>query len=402
MVNRNRTASLFSKKIKQFHWARISVVFVVLTLILCVGCQEDKGEKVISVVPSHDDDKIIEEINSVDENVYEDTDEEEENEKEPLSEKDTDNAIEETPENQHFSKTTGLPIEIEYLNKRPIAVMFDNHYKARFQSGLSDADIVYEVLAEGLITRYMGIIQKMEPEVIGPVRSARPYFIQLALSYDPLYVHVGGSNQAFLDIKHYKMADVDGLSVGSGVYYRTQHKSMPHNMYTSYEGIVKEQTRKNYLQEVTYEGLSISNVKSELDGTPVSELKVVYKPTSSNDSTGYYIEFKYNESQKNFERYVNGKAHKDETTGIHLRADNVLVLKAKHKVLDSAGRRQIDVVGKGQGYYFNGGKYIPIEWEKVDGYSATKYYDLEGQEILLNPGITWIQIIPLSTDVQMK
>lgn len=298
--------------------------------------------------------------------------------------------------------TTGLPIDAEDLNKRPIAVMFDNHYKARAQSGLSDADVVYEILAEGLITRYMGIIQKMEPQVIGPVRSARPYFIQLALSFDPLFVHVGGSHQALLDIKHYKMADVDGLSVGSGVYYRTQHKSIPHNMYTSYEGIVKEQVRKNYHQEVTYEGLSINSVRTDLEGTEVSEMKVVYKPASSNDGTGYYIEFKYNEMNKKFERYVNGKAHKDETTEIHLAADNVLVLKAKHKVLDSEGRRQIDVVGKGEGFYFNEGMYIPIKWEKEDGYSATKYFDLEGQEFKLNPGITWIQIIPLSTTIEMK
>jgi hypothetical protein len=373
------------------------LILLVLILVLFVGCKNNQALNGSSQMPELelDNDKIIEEINTINDKVDDDS-------KEVIGVDEATTELNIPEEEEFYSKTTGLPIALDDLNKRPIAVMFDNHYKARLQSGLSHADIIYEVLAEGLITRYMGIFQEREPEVVGPVRSARPYFIQLALSYDPLYVHVGGSDQAFIDIKRYKMADVDGLSVGSGVYYRTQHKSMPHNMYTSYEGIIKEQTRRNYNQEVTYEGLSIQNFKSQIKGTEISELKVVYKPISSKDSTGYIVDFKYDEEAKHFKRYINGQAHTDETTAIHLYADNILVLKAKHQVLDSAGRRQIDVVGSGEGYYYNEGMYIPIKWEKEDVYSATKYFDLKGHEFKLNPGISWIQIIPLSTDVQMK
>jgi len=296
-----------------------------------------------------------------------------------------------------YSPITGLPIGDDLAKQRPVAVMLDNHYAARWQAGLSDADVVYEVLAEGLITRYLAIFQSHVPDVIGPVRSARPYYIQLALSYNPLYVHVGGSDQAFLDIKRLKMADIDGMKAGYDVYYRTDHKYIPHNMYTSYTGISKEASRRGYLEEVSYEGMFIDVTHHPISGDPGQYLKVIYKPSSSSDPTGYFIEFKYDEDKQQYMRYVNGQAHKDETTEIHLAADNVVVLHAKHTVLDSAGRRAVDIVGQGKGYYLNRGVSMPITWSKAGGYEVTKYYDMNGEELKLNPGKTWIQVISDST-----
>lgn len=359
---------------------------IVLVALLMVGCEDDNT----SNVPEESESNTVEAI-------------------EPTVEVDLKlDEVEEVPEESVeeevqvfdgiYSPLTGLEVTEESLLQRPVAVMLDNHHAARFQSGLSDADVVYEVLAEGLITRYLAIFQSKVPQVIGPVRSARPYYIQLALSYNPLYVHVGGSDQAFIDIKRLQMADIDGMRAGSDVYYRTDHKFIPHNMYTSFEGISIEQKRRGYLDEVTYEGMSIGPEVQTLEGEPASYLKVIYKPSSSYDPMGYFIEFKYDQASKTYKRYVNGEAQKDETTEIHLQADNVLVLKAGHEILDNEGRRAVGVVGEGVGYYLNQGVSVPITWTKAGGTLATKYYYVTGDPLVLNPGKTWVQIIPTTTD----
>lgn len=364
------------------------VIWVMVTLMVLwsmIGCEKKQDNVLKTIEPLMDTtdevaqviDKIEEEIDAIEEELEEET-------------------------TGFYGPLTGLPVEASTLDQRPIAVMLDNHVSARFQSGLSDADVVYEVLAEGSITRYMAVFQSRLPDVIGPVRSARPYYIQLALSYNPLYVHVGGSDQAFIDIKRLQMADIDGMKAGSDVYYRTDHKSIPHNMYTSYKGITTEQNRRNYSEKVTYEGLSIKSDYQAIEGDKADYLKVTYKSPTDKDKLGYYIEFKYDTETKAYKRYVNGQAQKDETTGIHLEADNILVLKADHKILDSAGRREVDVVGQGLGYYLNQGVSMKIIWVKSEGTSATTYFDEDKNEIFLNPGITWVQIIPTSSDPIMN
>lgn len=297
------------------------------------------------------------------------------------------------PEGKIFSKLTGLEITEEESLKRPIVVMLDNHYKARPQAGLSDAEVIYEVLAEGSITRYMAVIQSKTPEVVGPIRSARPYFIERALEFNPLYVHVGGSMQALTDIINYKVADIEGLSVGAGVFYRTDHKNMPHNAYSSHDGIRKEATRKGFYEEVEFSGMPITYQPYQLEGESCNHVTIQYKAPSAGDAIGYSIAFRYMAEENHYIRYVNGEEHLDEETKIQLYADNIIIQKATHKVLDSAGRREIGMISTGQGYYVNKGVYIPITWKKENLYAQTKYYYEDGSELLLNPGITWIQVI---------
>jgi hypothetical protein len=278
--------------------------------------------------------------------------------------------------------------------------MMDNHYKARPQSGLSEAEVVFEILAEGLITRYMAVIQVAEPKVIGPVRSARPYYLKRALEFNPLYVHVGGSMQAMADIVSYEMADVDGLV--SGQFYREDHKNMPHNAYISHDGIRVHADYRGYYKEVEFEGLPIGYDINELNGLSTSEVKVEYKAPSNGDSYGYVVEFKYNEANKNYERYVNGVKHLDETTEILLTADNIIVQKVVHKTIDNEGRRELSMIGTGSGYYINRGERIEIVWEKTSDRGQTKYYLEDGSELILNPGITWVQVIKSGTEPYFK
>lgn len=372
----------------------------ILLLILCltfVGCGNDKNS-------TNDMTNAIDSIETTlpetDNVVEESTETEEVTETEEITEVEEESEAKEVidPTGKIFSKLTGLEITEEESMKRPIVVMLDNHYKARPQAGLSEAEVVYEILAEGLITRYMAVFQRYEPEVIGPVRSSRPYYIQRALEFDPLYVHVGGSMQALTDIINYKMADIDGLSVGSGVFNRTSHKNMPHNAYSNHDGIRKEADRKNYFTEVDFAGMPISYETRELDGEPALKVTVQYKQPSASDSVGYFISFEYDEEKEHYLRYVNSKKHLDEESDVHLYADNIIVQKTYHKTIDNAGRREITMVGSGDGYYMNGGSYIKITWKKAGTYEQTKYYYEDGSELILNPGITWVQVIKPSME----
>jgi hypothetical protein len=119
----------------------------------------------------------------------------------------------------------------------------------------------------------------------------------------------------------------------------------------------------------------------------------VYKNPTSRDSVGYYIEFKYNEETGRYERFVNGKPHVDENDETPLCADNIIVQIAYHKVIDDEGRRRIDLIGQGKGYFITNGEKLEITWSKSDRYARTVYKDASGDEISFNPGVTWFQIV---------
>lgn len=289
---------------------------------------------------------------------------------------------------------TGLYVKEESIAQRPIVAMLDNHYGARPQSGLKDAEVIYEILAEGNITRYMAVFQTALPEDLGPIRSARPYYISRALEYDPYYVHVGGSEQAKKDIRNLNMADIDGLSSGSNVFWRTKHKRIPHNMYSNAGAIIKEGNRKGYRTEVTIETLKFKETAETLNGDACLGLDIIYLQPTNRDKDGYHVGFVYNEETGLYERLVNSKPYSDEIDGAALTTRNIIVQYASHKVLDSEGRLAVGIVGSGKGYYISSGEKIAMTWEKKDRRALTRYYDLEGSEIELNPGKLWIQVVP--------
>lgn len=293
------------------------------------------------------------------------------------------------------SPISGIYGDEEKVNRRPVAVMFDNDPKARWQAGLSQAEVVYEFLVEPPYTRYMGIFLLNDPEIIGPVRSARPYFIATLLEYDPLYVRVGGSEQAKADVKKYNVADIDGLY--SSVFWRETKtgKKAPNNMYISMEGIRKEQKRLNYKETGDYEGFPFNEKDLDIDGESAKEVLIKYY---SNNTTKY----EYDEEKKVYNRYKDGKLHIDEVDQITITAKNIFILEANTKVIDNEGRMEIQVIGEGKGLYITNGKYKSIVWKKASVNDKIKFFDLEGKEIKLNPGTTWIQYTKPDPDVDIK
>lgn len=300
------------------------------------------------------------------------------------------------------SMLNGLPLEASLIARRPIAVMLDNQVKARPQAGLSEADVIIEALAEGEITRYMAIFQSRDPKTIGPVRSARPYFIDKALEYDAYYVHAGGSEEALGDVKRQGVADLDALREGKATFWRKSHKKAPHNLYTSPDALRKTADAHKYRtdwngipQNFSYEG-------GPVGGTPFTETALHFKGPGKGDSTGYTAVFKAVPDSPRMMRTVNGRPHVDETTQEPLYAENLIIQIATHRVIDSEGRLEVALIGSGTGFYCREGRYWPIRWEKNSAGEPTVYKLEDGTALKMKPGILWVEIFPTKKIIEFK
>lgn len=270
--------------------------------------------------------------------------------------------------------------------------MFDNHPRARWQSGLKDAEIIYEFSVEAPYTRYMGIFLMNDPESIGSIRSSRPYFVTTVLEYDAVYARVGGSEQAKADIRSLKVADIDGLSSSNKVFWRKGHKKMPHNLYSSMEVLRKTQNEKGYKELGEYTAFKFKEDEEDIYGQLANAVTINY---NKNNTTVY----NYDIDNKVYTRTKDGKLHIDEIGEAQIIAKNIIVQEAKTRVIDNEGRIEIDLIGEGKGKYITNGRFIDIRWKKQSREGKTLYYDLDDNEIIFNPGVTWIQVVGIDPDI---
>lgn len=355
---------------------KLMLLFLIaFTFSFLIGCDAKKEEPV-----------IIEQKTEIDIN---DTDDVE------IIDSEETNEIQEVKKEGLPSPISGIYTKEENINKRPFAVMLDNQIKARPQAGLDGAEIVYEILAEGNITRYMAIFLANEPNLIGPVRSARPYFLDKAMEFDALYVHDGGSPQALKDIRNLKIGDISAQSRGKDTFWRKNHKKRPHNEYTSADAIRKAAKQSRYKENVDFDKYIFNNEDQKIDGDSLTYVKIPYSKT-------YKPNFKYNDEDGLYYRCINEKPHLDEVSKVQLTAKNIIVQKAITKVIDSEGRKEISLVGKGRGFFITKGEIREITWEKKSRRAITRFFYEEGEEIRLNPGVTWIEVIPSNFELITK
>lgn len=326
---------------------------------------------------------------------------------EALEEEAEEDVVEEIPQedpqelidpNMVLSPLDGLSYYPEDLAKRPVAVSIDNHPRARWQAGISQAEIVYEVEVEHPYTRYLCIFLAKEPDQVGPVRSARPYIIYYALENDGIFVHVGGSQDAFAEIKRLSVADVDGLYSGAMWRYNDTGKYAPHNMYTTLASIRKEAERYGYRSDSKYEGYSFNEkdtlLTESFEAGSAKEVNIVYNAYNTTD----YI---YDEESSLYLRFKDKEDHLDELDKKQVSAKNILVIEASKSVLDNEGRLFIGTIGQGKGTYITNGQSIPITWEKADEKSRLYFY-ADSEELKLNPGNTWIQVVNSLKSLTLK
>lgn len=295
---------------------------------------------------------------------------------------------------------TGLPMEPEYEQNRPIAIMLNNLKAAQPQLGISQADIVYEVPVEGGITRMLCLYQTVEGvETLGSVRSARPYFVELALGHDAIYVHAGGSQEAYSNLRSWQVDHMDGVRGGEDakIFWRDPERKKSngyeHSLLTSGEKI-QEYLSKGKLRLEHNEGWNYLQAFAE-DGTPAGgETAEHVKVRFSAYKTGT---FDYDAASGKYLVGQYGKEHVDGSTGDQVAATNVLVLKTSVAVLDNVGRLRVQTTGEGEGLYFCGGKTVPIRWSRRDRNAAFDYTLEDGSSLALGQGNSYVCILSPKT-----
>ncbi|QJD84755.1 DUF3048 domain-containing protein [Cohnella herbarum] len=285
---------------------------------------------------------------------------------------------------------TGLPAESEVSN-RPFAVMINNLKPARPQSGLTQADIVWELLAEGGITRFAAVFQSKEfTDPIGPIRSIRPYFIQVGEFYSGVLVHAGASNDAFAILQRQHKEDLDEITNAGAYFYRDKSRKAPHNVYSTLEQLRAGAEKRKYSNTATMPLLSFNSAPTQL-ATAAAATQIDIKFMLSD----YKVSYAYDSVKAVYSRSINGEPHIDKNNDQQLTATNLVVLSAKHDIKDDVGRLVVDLNSGGKAILFQNGKAIPCEWERKEGDVIRLVKD--GQELPFLPGVTYYHVVPNST-----
>jgi len=297
-----------------------------------------------------------------------------------------------------------LTIYDEDSNKRPIAVMIDNNVGYSSQVGLQDAFVTYEAIVEGGLTRMMAIFKDKNTTLIGPVRSSRHYFLDYALEYDSIYAHYGWSTFAENDIKSLRVNNINGLYVDSA-YWRDRKIAAPHNVFTNIETLYKSAENLGYQTTtdewealpITSDTVDLTKIKNknctDTDcNTGLVQANKVTIPYSNSQTRSYA----YDNERKVYLRYMNHNAHIDRDSKEQYHYKNIIIIKVRNKTLDSYGRQDLDTTGTKEAYYITNGYAIPITAKKDSRSGKTIYNYMDGSEVRLNDGNTFIQIEPVN------
>ena len=287
-----------------------------------------------------------------------------------------------------------LQIVDENSTSRPYAVMINNINVARpLQSGLQDAYIIYEIIVEGGITRYMALFLDQDTERIGSIRSARHYFLDYALENDAIYVHHGQSPQAQSDFSKLGVDRVVVDNTKTGWRDNSLKVATEHRLFTSIEklnsGLGKIRTTRNndLLLNYSIDELDLSKMENAQSTQSVS-IKYSSSTTSS---------YEYDSENQVYKRFVNDKAHTDYVTKEQYTFKNIITYQVGNYTIndgENKGRQELENIGSGTGYFISNGYAVPIKWEKDSRASQTKYYYENGEELIVNDGNTFIQIQP--------
>ena len=312
-------------------------------------------------------------------------------EEEPEAEEPVESEV--THEGEAQSFLTGEWLPEEETKNRPLAMMFGNTTDALPQYGIGEADVLYECLVEGGLTRLMGIFDNYnDAPKYGSVRSCRLYYAHIAKEYDAIYAHYGQADIAKSFLNSDAIDNLNGLdgSVESLMYYRSSDRPAPHNVFATPKGIAAAIEKKGYrtTHGDDYNGLFLFADGEEpvvLNGRDAYAMQTTYP----NSKTW----FEYDSESGLYKRFHYKKAHVDGETGDQLAFTNVIFQIVPGRVIDKKGRMEFDTVGNGRAIYFTGGKCEDITWKKDSLESSTHFYDGNGDQLVMNPGKTSICII---------
>lgn len=291
----------------------------------------------------------------------------------------------------------GVMTDADSAKKHPLAIMIENHTQARPQAGLVKASIVYEAIAEGGITRFMGIFGTNEAEVVGPVRSARPYYVDWAEGYDAYYAHVGGNATALDQIYADGVLDLNQFSY-TAPYWRDNNLnvSREHTMFTSTTKLRVQAQENGYSTANNFTKYKFKDDPKE-GSDEAKFLPQAQKISVNISSYNYNVYFEYDPEKNSYKRFMANQAHTDRTSGDQLQPKNIVVMtvsRTPHTTRINENGWLMETVGSGDATIFLDGKEIKGSWKKSSRSDREIFYDQNGEEIIFNRGQLWITVIP--------
>lgn len=294
--------------------------------------------------------------------------------------------------------------------RRPLAVMVENHTESRPQSGLSSADIIYEAIAEGGITRFMAIFYCNLADIqVGPVRSARTYYLDWLNEYDALYAHVGGANtpgpaNALGQIIQYGVKDLNQFSIGFPVFWRDYQRlghpvATEHTMYSTTAKLWGVGAKRGWTATDSA-GIKWDSkftpwkFKEDKGGGSVTDIKVRFWDSQP----GYDVVWTYDSTQNSYKRKNGDSDHMDLNNNTQLTAKNIVVQFQRETNANDGYPGNVHLlygtIGSGKALIFQDGDVIEGKWVKPSRLARSKYVNKDGQEIEFNKGQIWIQTVP--------
>lgn len=296
--------------------------------------------------------------------------------------------------------------------RRPLAIMVENSFAARPQSGLNLADIVFEAVDEYGITRFVAIYYNNDAPQVGPVRSSRPYYAEIARGFDPYYAFFGTYPENYKYIQDMNMLTLSAMSdssgqssiVGIAPYWRDYNRSkiQEHTAFMSTYALRDQAAKIGYPQDGGVIPLNFKSDAVEGERGSASRINIDFG-TASYAPKGFNVNYIYNRGNNSYSRIMGGKAHCDYNTGQQITAKNVVVM-----ITDIAGpidqwkHMSVRTIGSGTALIFLDGNAIQGTWERGSIYDPFTYRDGSGNVINFNSGATWIHLVQDSSKVSFQ
>lgn len=287
----------------------------------------------------------------------------------------------------------GTPLVAAASSSRPVAIMVENHVDARPLSGVAAASLVFEAPVEGGITRLLAVFDPTRdvPE-IGPVRSARPYYLDWAEELDAVYVHVGGSPEALAKVATTGIRDLNQF-FWDRFFWRSGAREAPHNVYTS-TALAREAMKAHaWDTEPSFASWQFVDADPGATATSTSEVRIPFS------SPSYAVRWRWDPIGGRYLRFVGGAAASDRDGKRHV-ATNVVVVFAKTAVMDEIGRLRLGTVGSGEAMLFRDGFLEEVQWKKKNAGTRLQFFSKRGgEEVFFRPGTTWVEVVPDTVEV---
>ena len=289
----------------------------------------------------------------------------------------------------YYSPLTGAIVPTEAASTQAVtAIMLENSPDARPQSGLKDSGVVFEAIAEGGITRFAALYQQEKPQLIGPVRSVRMYYVDWIAAFNASVAHIGGSAAALTEVRNGNYRDIDQF-FNAAAYWRATDRYAPHNVYTSFERLDALNVAKGYTTS-SFKGFTRKDSKAE---TPPSATAIQVTISSALFNSSYA----YNAAANTYDRSQGGAPHLDREAG-QISPRVVIVMKVPMQlVLEDGYRQQINTIGTGSATIFQDGQVQEVTWTKASKAEQITFTDAAGADVPLARGQTWLTAVPSTT-----